>query len=86
MYCILEYYCTTEEYLSMDQTIVLSTDIQKWHDCNAFQLPNSTEQCELIDMSHYHVSCISRFLLLCGVQGQLVLRCPQVPYKPGKQD
>jgi hypothetical protein len=31
-------------YLSMDPTIVLSTDIQNWHDCNAFLLPNSTAQ------------------------------------------
>jgi hypothetical protein len=26
--------------LSMDLTIVLSTDLQNWHDYNAFQLPN----------------------------------------------
>jgi hypothetical protein len=47
-------------------TIVLSTDIQNWHDYSAFQLPNST-QYELIDMSHYHEKSISRFLLLCGL-------------------
>jgi hypothetical protein len=41
--------------------IALSTDIQNWHDYNAFLLPNSTEQYELIDMLHYHESCISRF-------------------------
>jgi hypothetical protein len=48
-------------------TIVVSTDIQNWHDYNAFQLPNSTAQYELIDMSHYHEKSISRFFLLCGL-------------------
>jgi hypothetical protein len=37
------------------------------HDYNAFQLPNSTAQCELMDMSHCHESGIGRFLLLCGL-------------------
>jgi hypothetical protein len=53
--------------------IILSTDMQNWHDCIAFQLPNSTAQCELID--------ISRFFLLCGfggVQGYLVSVCAEV--------
>jgi hypothetical protein len=59
----------------MDLTIVLSTDIQNWYDYNAFQLPTSTAQCEQIDMSHHLESCIRRFLLLHGVQGQLVRRC-----------
>jgi hypothetical protein len=73
----------------MDLTIVLSTDIQNWRDYNAFQLPNSTARYELIDMSRSHESCISRFPLLrglVGVQGQLVLRCLQGPWKPRKTD
>jgi hypothetical protein len=48
----------------MDLTIILSTDVQNWHDCNALQLPNSTAQCEQIGMSYHHDSCIRRFLLL----------------------
>jgi hypothetical protein len=52
----------------MDLTIVLPTDIQ-WHDYNAFHLPNSTTQCEVIGMLHYHESCSSRFFLLCGLVG-----------------
>jgi hypothetical protein len=36
----------------MDLAIVLLTDVQKWHDYSDFQRPNSTAQCELIDMSH----------------------------------
>jgi hypothetical protein len=64
---------------------VLSTDIQNWHYYNAYQLINSTAQYELIDMSHSHESCISRFLLLRGfvwVQGPLVLRCLQGLWQP----
>jgi hypothetical protein len=72
-------------YLSMDLTIVLlSTDIQNWQDYNAFQLPYSTAQCDLIGMSHHHESCIRRLLLLLrldGVQGQHVLRCQQGQWK-----
>jgi hypothetical protein len=56
-------------YLSKDLTIVLSTDIQSWRDYNAFQLPNSTARYELIDMSHSHENCISRFPLLRGLVG-----------------
>jgi hypothetical protein len=51
-------------YLSVYPSIVLSTDAQNWHDYDAFQLPNSTGQYELIDMSHYHESCMSTFLLI----------------------
>jgi hypothetical protein len=50
-------------------TIVLSRDTQNWHDFDAFQLPTSTAPCELMDMSHYHEICISRFLLLLGLVG-----------------
>jgi hypothetical protein len=46
-------------------TTFLSTDTQNWH---ALQLPNSTAQYELIDMS-YHEGCISRFLLICSLMG-----------------
>jgi hypothetical protein len=53
----------------MDLTIVLSTDIQNLHDYDAFQLPNSTAQYELMDMSHPHESCIRRFLQLLGLVG-----------------
>jgi hypothetical protein len=49
-------------HLSMDLTIVLSTDIQNWHDCNAFQLPSSTAQCEQIGMSHHHESFYQKIL------------------------
>jgi hypothetical protein len=48
----------------MDLTIALSTGIQTWHDINAVQLPNSTAQCELIEISDCHEICITRFLLL----------------------
>jgi hypothetical protein len=41
-------------YLSLDLTIVLSTNIQNWHDYNAFQLPKSTAQCEQSGMSHQY--------------------------------
>jgi hypothetical protein len=63
-------------YLSLYLTIVLSTNTQSWHDYNAFRLPNSTGQYELIDMSHDHESCMSRFLLiysLMGCKGSLCL-------------
>jgi hypothetical protein len=56
-------------YLSVYPTSVLSTYTQNWHDYDAFQLPNSTAQYNLIDMSHYHESCISRFLLICSFNG-----------------
>jgi hypothetical protein len=56
-------------YLSVHPTIVLSTDTHNWHDYDAFQLPNSAEQYELIDMSHYHEICISRFFLICSLMG-----------------
>jgi hypothetical protein len=46
--------------------VALSTDVQNWHDYDASQLPTSTAKCEGMDMSHYHESCISRFLLLRG--------------------
>jgi hypothetical protein len=49
--------------------IVLSTDVQNWHDCNAFQLPISTARYELIDKSHFHEFYISRLTLLCGLVG-----------------
>jgi hypothetical protein len=61
-------------------TIVLSTDTKNWGDYHAFQLSTSTAQYELIDMSHNHESCMSRFLLICsligckGTPGELVLR------------
>jgi hypothetical protein len=42
--------------VSMDLTIVLSTDIQNWQDYDAFHLLNLTARYELIDMSHYHES------------------------------
>jgi hypothetical protein len=73
-------------YLSMDLPMLL--DIQSWHDYSAFQLLNSTAQCELIDMSHCHESCTSRFLQLRGWlgEGQLVLQCLQGPLKPRKPD
>jgi hypothetical protein len=64
--------------------------MQNWHDKNAFQLPNSTAQYELIDMLHYHESCNSNFLLLRGLVGckgtlqGLVVRCLQGPWKPRK--
>jgi hypothetical protein len=78
-------YSKQNMYLSMALTFVLSTDIQNCHDYNAFQLPNATAQCEQIDMSHHHESCISRFLLLRGwAQGQLVLRYPLGQRKTGK--
>jgi hypothetical protein len=53
-------------YLSMDLTIIPSTEMKSWHDYNAFPLPNLTAQCALMDMSHYHEKSISRYLLLCG--------------------
>jgi hypothetical protein len=31
----------------MDLTIILSTDMQNWHDYDVCQLPNSTAQCEV---------------------------------------
>jgi hypothetical protein len=71
-------------------TIVLSPDVQNWHDYIALELPYSTAQYKLIDMSHYHESCISRFLLLHGLVGckgslqALVLKCLQGPWKPQK--
>jgi hypothetical protein len=34
----------------MDLTILLPTDIQNWHNYNAFQPPNSTAQRERMDM------------------------------------
>jgi hypothetical protein len=43
-------------YLSVDLIIVLSADTQTWHDYNAFQLPNSTAQCEQIDVTMKAVS------------------------------
>jgi hypothetical protein len=43
--------------------------MQNWHDFDAFQLPNSTAPCELMDMSHYHEICISRFLLILDLVG-----------------
>jgi hypothetical protein len=48
-----QYICLVQEYVNVCTylTIVLSTDIQNWHDCNAFLLPNSTAQYERIDMS-----------------------------------
>jgi hypothetical protein len=55
--------------LSLDLTIVLSTDIQNWHDYHTLKLPNSTAQCELINMPHYLESCISRFFVLFGDVG-----------------
>jgi hypothetical protein len=51
----------------MDLTIVLSTDMQNRHDYDAFPLPNSKAQCELMDVSHFHEKIISKFLLLCGL-------------------
>jgi hypothetical protein len=58
------------------------------YDYNSSQLPNSTARCEVIDTSNYHESCISRFLLLCGLVGckalQGQLRCLQRPWKPQK--
>jgi hypothetical protein len=51
-------------HLSLDLSIVLFADTQNWHDYDPFQFPNSTAQYELIDLSHYHEICISRFLLL----------------------
>jgi hypothetical protein len=54
-------------YLSVYLTIVLSSDTQNWHDYDAFQLSNLTAQYELIDMSHYHESCMRRFLLICSL-------------------
>jgi hypothetical protein len=33
-------------YLSRDLAIILSTEIQNWHAYNAFEVPNSTAQCE----------------------------------------
>jgi hypothetical protein len=67
---------------SMDLTIFLSTDVKTCHDYNAFQLPNSTAQTEIIDMSTYHESCISMHTPPApgfgGVRGQvIVLRCLQ---------
>jgi hypothetical protein len=56
-------------YPSVYLNIVLSTDTQNWHDYNAFQLPNATGHYQLIDMSHCHESCISRFLLICSLMG-----------------
>jgi hypothetical protein len=67
----------------MDLTILLFTDIQNWHDYNAFQLVNSTALYELIDMSHYHESCISRFLLLCGLVGARAA-CVEVSTESGE--
>jgi hypothetical protein len=37
--------------LAIYESNCLSTDIQNRHDNNAFQLPHSTAQCELIDIS-----------------------------------
>jgi hypothetical protein len=59
-------------YLSMDLTIVLSTDIQTWHDYNAFQFliqQHNALQCEQIGMPHHHESCIRKFLILHGWVG-----------------
>jgi hypothetical protein len=55
-------------YLSMDLTIVLSTDTQKGL---IAMLTNSltTAQRDQIGMSHHHESCIGRFLLLHGWVG-----------------
>jgi hypothetical protein len=58
-------------------TIVLSTDTQNWHDYDAFQLPNSTGQYELIDMSHYREKCISSFLLIGRLMGAMAA-CAEV--------
>jgi hypothetical protein len=69
----------------MDLTIAQFTGMQNQHDYYASPLPNSTAQCELVDMSHNHEMSISRFALWFGVvQGQLVLRCLQGPWKPRK--
>jgi hypothetical protein len=54
-------------------TFLLSTDIQNWHDQNAFQLHNSTGQYEMFDMSHE--ACISRSLLLHGLMGHKGSEC-----------
>jgi hypothetical protein len=56
-------------HLSMYLTIVLSTDTQNWHAYDPFKIPALTAQRELIDTSHYQESCISRFLLICGLMG-----------------
>jgi hypothetical protein len=61
-------------HLYVHRIIILSTDTQNWHDYDVFQLPNSTAQYELTDLSHCHESCISRFLLvgsLIGCKGSL---------------
>jgi hypothetical protein len=52
------------------------------------QLPNSTAQRELIDMSHCHESGTSRYHLLRGlvVEGQVVLRCLHGPWNPRNPD
>jgi hypothetical protein len=42
--------------VSMDLTIVLSTDIQNWQEFDVFQRLNLTARYELIDMSQYHKS------------------------------
>jgi hypothetical protein len=68
----------------MDQSIVLSTDVQNWHDYDAFQPPHSTAQCEGMDMSHYHESCISRFLLLCGLVVGERAACAEVSISASK--
>jgi hypothetical protein len=49
--------------------MVLSTDMQHWRGYHVFQLPKSTAKCELMDMSHYHESCMSRFVLFRGLVG-----------------
>jgi hypothetical protein len=49
----------------MDPTIVPSTDIpQNLNHYNAFQLPNATGQCALIEMSHERENDISRLFML----------------------
>jgi hypothetical protein len=53
----------------MDLSIILSTDMQHWHGYDVFQIPNSTAKCKLMDMSHYHESCIGTFLLFRGLVG-----------------
>jgi hypothetical protein len=79
--CLIVYHCqhglgTTTEGLpfkqypvSVNLAIALSTDIQIWHDSNAFLLPNSTAQWNLMDMTYYHERCVNRFLLLRGLVG-----------------
>jgi hypothetical protein len=50
-------------------TIVLSTDTQSWHDCDAFEPPNSSAQPDLIDMP-FKVCGQSFLRLNCTLEDQ----------------